>query len=125
MNTQTLAALEEAIEPYRREGFVITSQSEGAITLIYPTDRFSYLFFIITLLLIWPVAVIYLISHNRQQVRSVCLRITSQGYIEESGYTLSLLKRDRKHRRLLTLLFAGGVVSILVLIFLVLGYRYR
>jgi hypothetical protein len=33
MDIQNLAALEEAIEPYRSAGFVITSQSEGAITL--------------------------------------------------------------------------------------------
>jgi len=122
MDAQALAVLEQAIEPYRRAGFVITSQSEGAITLSYPTEKFSYLFFIITLVLIWPVAVIYLISHNNRRERRVCVRITSQGYIEESGYTLTVIEGERRQRRLLGLLFA---LAFLVLLALILGYRYR
>jgi hypothetical protein len=98
MDRQTLATLEQAIEPYRRAGFIITSQSEGAITLAYPRARFNYLLFII-LLLIWPLAVLYLISFNNRGSRRVCLRVSSQGQIEESGYSLEVLKRERKRAR--------------------------
>jgi hypothetical protein len=92
MNAETLNILEQAIEPYRSAGFIITSQSDGAITLAYPRARFNYLFFII-LLLIWPLAVLYLISFNNRGSKRVCLRVTSQGVVEESGYTLELAER--------------------------------
>lgn len=102
MDTRALAALEEAIEPYQHAGFVVASQSEGAITLVYPRPKFSYLLFFV-LLLVWPFALIYLISFNNQRDRNVCLRVTSKGQIEESGYTLEMLRRerDRARRRLL------------------------
>lgn len=103
MDARMLAALEEAIEPYRRAGFIVTSQSEGAITLTYPPERFSYLLFII-LLLIWPLAVLYLIFHNNQRGKSVCLRITSRGHIEVSGYTLEIIAKERKRRKLVAIL---------------------
>jgi hypothetical protein len=98
MDTISLATLEEAIEPYRRAGYTVISQSEGSITLTYPPVRFNYLIFLI-LLLVWPLAVIYLISFNRRVERRVCLRITSQGYIEANGYTLELAVRERRHER--------------------------
>jgi len=81
MDISTLVEIEQAIKPYRHAGFVVTSQSEGAITLTLPPEKFSYAFFIFTLLLFWPVAVIYLISFNNQRGKIVCLRVTSQGYI--------------------------------------------
>jgi ABC-type sugar transport system permease subunit len=119
MDRQVLATLEEAIGPYRRAGFAITSQSEGSITLAYPRARFSYLLFII-LLLIWPLAVLYLISFNNQRERRVCLRVTSQGQIEESGYTLEVLKRDRKRAQIdyfviLPILIVLFVIALLLL----------
>lgn len=117
MNTQKLADLEEAIEPYRRAGFVITSQSEWAITLVQPRAKFSYLLFII-LLLVWPLAVLYFISFNNKGERRVCLRVTSQGQIEESGYTLAVAGRDRKRERLAYLIIL--VVLIVVMILLIL-----
>ena len=95
MDTRTLAALEAAIEPYRRAGFIITSQSEGSITLVKPRAKFSYLLFII-LLLVWPFAVLYLVSHYNQRQKWVCVRITSQGRIEETGYNLAAAERDRQ-----------------------------
>lgn len=117
MDTQTLAALEQASEPYRRKGFIVTSQSEGAITLTLPPEKFSYLFFISTLLLLWPAAVIYLISHYNQRGKDVCLRLTSQGYIEESGYTLGALARDRRRRIIISVVFFAlvGLVILFVL----------
>lgn len=122
MDLQTLAALEEAIKPYRQAGYVITSQSEGAISLTHPAEKFSYLFFIITLILLWPVAVIYLISHNSHREKSVCVRINSQGDIEASGYTLEVIEKERKRWWLLSLLFVAGAV-ILIFLFLLLRYR--
>jgi hypothetical protein len=112
MDRQTLAILEQAIEPYRRAGFVITSQSEGAITLAYPRDKFNYLLFII-LLLIWPLAVLYLISFNNRGGKGVCLRVTSQGQIEASGYTLERIERERRLRRQ-DYLIATSMVGILI-----------
>ncbi|HEU0144127.1 MAG TPA: hypothetical protein VFQ47_05020 [Nitrososphaera sp.] len=122
MDLQTLGALEEAIKPYRQAGYMITSQSEGAITLTHPPKKFSYLFFIVTLILLWPVAVIYLVSHNNQKDKTVCARITSQGEVEISGYTLEVIERERKRWWLLSLSFVAGVV-ILILLFLLLRYR--
>lgn len=98
MDTRALVALEEAMEPYQRAGFIVTSQSEGAITLVYPRPKFSYLLFL-GLLLVWPFALLYLISFNNQRERSVCLRVTSQGQIEESGYTLKILRMERDRAR--------------------------
>lgn len=117
MDRQTLAILEQAIEPYRRAGFFITSQSEGAITLAKPKSEFSYLLFIV-LLLIWPLALIYLISYNNQKQKSVCVRITSQGEIEEIGYTLSVAERDHKHEQR----FYSILLIILILVLIVLIY---
>jgi len=94
MDLQNLAALEQAIEPYRRAGFVVTSQSEGAITLTGPPEKFSYLLFFFTLVLFWPVAVIYLISFNNRKARTVCVRMTSQGSVEETGYTLDVMASE-------------------------------
>jgi len=64
MEKFTLAELEQAIEPYQRKGYVIASQSEGAITLTPPPEKFSYVLFVITLVLFWPAAVIYLVLCN-------------------------------------------------------------
>lgn len=99
MDSQSLAALEQAIEPYRQAGFVVTTQSEGAMTLTYPPEKFNYGLFILLLLLFWPAAVLHLISFNNRRNRSVCFRITSQGYIEESGYTLDMAGKERTRER--------------------------
>jgi|ERR1044071_3596639 hypothetical protein len=115
MDKLTLAHLEQAIEPYRRVGFVVISQSEGAITLTLPPERFSYVLFIL-LLLIWPLAVIYLVYHNSQRGKSVCLRVTSQGYIEESGYTLAVLERDRRRRIFISVLLFSLVAAVVLFI---------
>lgn len=99
MNDQRLSLLEQAIEPYRRAGFVVISQSEGAITLAHPPERVNYWLFIILLLLFWPAAVFYLISLNNRRNRSVCLRITSNGEIEESGHTFELAAKERQREQ--------------------------
>lgn len=111
MDKLTLAQLEQAIKPYRRAGFIVTSQSEGAITLALPPERFSYLLFII-LLLVWPLAIMYLVYHNSQKGKSVCLRVTSQGYIEESGYILRIMERDRRRRIIIGVLLFSLVAAV-------------
>jgi ABC-type spermidine/putrescine transport system permease subunit II len=113
MNTETLKALEVAIEPYRSAGFIITSQSEGAITLAYPREKFSYIVFLV-LLLIWPLAVLYLISFNHQGSKHVCLRVTSQGQVEESGYTLAVANRARRRARWVNLFLGVLLVAVLL-----------
>lgn len=124
MDTQKLSALEQAIEPYRRAGFVITSQSEGAITLTYQPEKFSYLFFITTLLLLWPVAVIYLVSHNRQRDKTVCARITSRGRVEVSGYTLEVIARARRCRVYINFLLSM-IIAIIILLILLRAYSSK
>ena len=122
MDKLTLAELEQAVEPYRLKGFMITSQSEGAITLAPPPERFSYSIFFITLVLFWPVAVIYLVSFNSRKNKQVCVRLTSQGQIEETGYTLETLAKDRG-RNLRLLLIAVVIPVGLVLALLLLRFR--
>lgn len=122
MDRQGLAALEQAIEPYRRKGFVITSQSEGAITLAPPVRRFNYFLFLIALLLVWPVAVLYLINFNSQRGKSVCIRITSRGRIEESGYTLEVIEKSRKRQLMTNLFIIVSTVALMIFILRLLGY---
>jgi hypothetical protein len=122
MDKLTLAELEQAIEPYRQKGFTVTSQSEGAITLSPPPERFSYSIFFITLVLFWPVAIVYLVSFNSRKNRQVCVRLTSKGQIEETGYTLKALAKDHGHG-LRLLLIAIGIPVILVLALLLLRFR--
>src|SRR3982751_4179692 len=112
MDRKMLAILEQATEPYRLAGFIVISQSEGTITLVQPRVKFNYLLFII-LLLVWPLAIIYLISFNNKREKWVCLRVTSQGQIEESGYTLAASERDYRHGQL--------VYSIILIILIVIN----
>lgn len=117
MNTETLKTLELAIEPYRRAGFIPTSQSEGAITLAYPKEKFNYLLFII-LLLVWPLALLYLISFNNRGSKGACLRVTSQGQIEESGYTLAAAERDRKREKMVYSIILAILIAVMILLIL-------
>lgn len=123
MDVQRLSLLEQAIEPYRREGFVITSQTEGAITLTLPPEKFSYMLFVI-LLLVWPLAVVYLVYHNNQGTKNVCVRVTAQGHIEESGYTLVALAGDRRRRIIIRFVFFS-LIAVVALIFLMRAYLSR
>lgn len=118
MDSQALSALEAAIAPYQRAGFVIVSQSKEAIILAYLSERFNYLLFAIFLLAFWPAAVVYLISFNNRRGKVVTLLITPQGHVEESGYTLDSLARSRRRERL-SVLIAVGILAFLVLVALV------
>lgn len=102
MSIQTLAALENAIEPYRRAGYVIIFQSDSAITLRPPAPNFAWGRFILGMFLLWPVAVVYLIRFNMRRDRCVCIRLTSQGNVEAMGFTLDLLERENKSYSLST-----------------------
>jgi hypothetical protein len=114
--------LENAAEPYRKAGYVITSQTGSAITLRAPTPNFSGNLFVVSLVLIWPLAIYYLFLYNQRKDRTVCVRLTSQGHIEETGFTLDLLNKDRQRqeslRRLYIRLFLAllGIVVILSLL---------
>lgn len=115
MNVHFRAALEKAAEPYRREGFAVVSQSEDAITLGNQGEQFNYLIFVASLILFWPLAIYYLVSFNSRRSRTVCLRSTSQGSIEESGYTLDSLAKDHRRDRLVWLV-ALAIFLLLTLI---------
>lgn len=115
MDLQALAALEKTIEPYRRAGFVITSQSEGAITLVYPPEKFSFLVFFFALVMFWPAALVYLILFNNRKERRVCVRLTSQGHIEELGYTLEVAERERRRERWINLAIISIPISIMLI----------
>ena len=119
MDKHALTELEQAIEPYRRKGFIVTSQSAGAIILTPPPERFSYLLFFITLVLFWPIAIIYLVSFNSHKNKQVFVRLTSQGHIEETGYTLDVLARERGRKwRLLLIAITVPIYFVLALLFL-------
>ena len=121
MSIQTLAALENAIEPYCQAGYVIIFQTDSAITLRAPVRQFSWLIFLTSLLLLWPVAVVYLIRFNQQRDRIVCVRLTSQGRVEASGFTLDLLEMERQRppfklsRTALLLLILCAIIGLLFL----------
>jgi hypothetical protein len=105
VSIQTLSALENAIEPYRQSGYVITSQTDSAITLRAPAPYFSGNLFVVSLIFMWPLAVYYLFQYNQRKDRAVCIRLTSQGYIEEIGFTIDLLNRDRQRQESLRRLY--------------------
>lgn len=101
------------MEPYRRAGFVITSQSDGATTLVHHRAKFNYLLFVI-LLLVWPLALLYFISFNNQKERMVCLRVTSQGEIEERRYTLAAAEKDRRREKLVNSIIIITLIIVLI-----------
>lgn len=117
MSIQTLAILENAIEPYRQAEYVITYQSDLAITLRPPTPEFSWSKFILGLFLLWPAALVYLIRFNMWRDRSVCMRLTSQGQIEVTGFTLGLLEKEGQGQ----FPFSASRVLLFLLILVLLG----
>ncbi|MDT7806728.1 MAG: hypothetical protein QOJ70_541 [Acidobacteriota bacterium] len=88
MFPEGLAALESAAEPYINSGYRVFSQTDTSLTLMRARPRFSIVAFIILLIVCWPIAIIYSVTYRTQRDKVVCLRITSQGYIEETGDTL-------------------------------------
>ncbi len=123
MNVETLGLLEQAIEPYREAGYRIISQTDSSITLIGRGRSFSYLGFLVGLLVFWPISVLYLVLYNHSSDTSVCLRITSEGMIEASGYTLSVAARERRNARLMRGIIIGVILLLIALLFLLLTVR--
>lgn len=117
MNSETLKILEKAIEPYMEAGYTVTSQTESSITMLGQHRRFSYLGFLVALILFWPAAVLYLIAYHNRKSATVCLRINSQGLIEASGYTLEEAARERR-RALIPALIGALVLAAIIGFFL-------
>src|SRR5205085_12473583 len=101
----------------------ITSQSEGAITLTQPREKFSYLLFLF-LLIIWPLAILYLVYFNTRSIKSVCVRVTSQGEIEASGYTLKMVERERRRERLFMYIGISFIVLMVIAVIALLTVRH-
>lgn len=119
MLSEQLAALERAAEPYINSGYRVFSQTDTSLTLMRARTRFSIIAFIILLILFWPVAIIYSVANRNQRDKVVCLRITSQGYIEETGDTLE----DTSRRVSLTtaIIIVSLAIVATVLLFLLVG----
>jgi hypothetical protein len=118
MLSEQLAALERAAEPYINSGYHVFSQTDTSLTLMRARPRFSVAAFIILLVVLWPVAIIYSVAYRTQQDKVVCLRITSQGYIEETGDTLE----DNGRRVSLTtaIIIVSSAIAATALLFLLL-----
>ena len=116
MPLEQLAALERAAEPYLSSGYHVLSQTETSLTLTRPRPRLSLLLFIILLIVIWPVAIIYMVYNRNQRDRVVCLRITSRGYIEETGDTLG--EGNRRVSTTTTVIIVLSAIAATVLLIL-------
>lgn len=122
MSIQTLSALENAIEPYRQAGYVITYQADSAITLRPPVPKFSWGRCMVSLFLLWPLAVFYLVKFNLWRDRSVCVRVTSQGQIEATGFTIEQMEKEGRQplsfrpSRVLIFILMLGIVGGLIFI---------
>ena len=124
MDNSQLKSLEKAVEHYRRAGYSIISQTGSSITLAAPPQKFSYLFFILALIMLWPVAIIYLIIYNRRGSRIVCARTMASGDIEISGFTLKMLKKEKRRQMILIVILPLAILMVTLLIY-VLGKQGR
>lgn len=107
--------LEQEIEPYRRNGFQIVQQTDMSITMVQPKE-FSIGLFILLLIILWPAAVIYSVSNRTSRDRVVCFRVTSDGNVEISGYTLEAAARARRIAFLIVCLSIAALVALFTLI---------
>lgn len=105
MLQERLAALEAAAQPYIDSGYVVMSQTDSSLTLMRPRPRFSVVLFLVLLIVLWPTAIIYSAVNRSMRDKAVCLRITSQGYIEATGDAL----KEEGHR-------VSGSVFLLIVI---------
>lgn len=116
MLSEQLAMLERAAEPYISSGYCVFSQTDTSLTLMRARPRFSLTAFIILLILFWPAALIYSAANRSQRDRVVCLRITSQGYIEETGDTLEDMGRRVSFRTAVIIVLLAVAVTLLLLL---------
>lgn len=120
MVPERLAALEQAAEPYINSGYHVFSQTDTSLTLMRPRPRFSVIMFIILLIVFWPVAIIYSVANRSRRDKVVCLRITSQGYIEETGDALDSVN-ERVNLTTIIIVVVSAVIATLVLLLLIRG----
>jgi hypothetical protein len=71
---------------------------------------------IILLIVFWPAAIIYSIVSRNRRDRVVCLRITSQGYIEETGDTLENIAPRVNTLTAILIVVSSVVVTLLLLL---------
>src|SRR5438093_6237937 len=88
MVADALARLETAARPYRERGYQLHSQSEIALGLVKPRDRFPALPFFLSLLVFWPLAMVIAIEHANKRDRRVVIRLTPGGDVEVVGDAL-------------------------------------
>lgn len=125
---ENLAALEEAVRPYRERGYMITQQNEMSMTLVGPREPLNLVTLALLLIFFWPGGLIYLIANRNQGERAAFFRLTSDGKIEVSGYTLTALEaEERRQARSQKIWWTVAVVLIglilLILLLVVLANR--
>jgi hypothetical protein len=116
MLQERLAALEDAAQPYIDSGYVVVSQTDSALTLVRARPRFSVLLFIVLLIVLWPTAIIYSAINRSRRDEAVCLRVTSQGYIEVTGDALEDEGRKLSGRSFTIIVLASIFLTALFLI---------
>ncbi len=116
MSSDRLAALESAAEPYITAGYRVFSQTDTSLTLMRARPRFSVIAFIVLLIVFWPAAIIYSVANRNQRDKVVCLRITSQGYIEETGDTLEGTRWRVSLTTAIIIVLSAIVVTVLLLL---------
>jgi hypothetical protein len=121
MSSDQLAALEHAVEPYIDAGYRVFSQTDTSLTLMRARPRLSVTVLIILLIVFWPAAIIYSVASRNRRDRVVCLRITSQGYIEETGDTLE--STGRRISLETAILIVLSVIAATVLLFLLIRHH--
>jgi hypothetical protein len=113
MLSEQLATLERAAEPYLNSGYRVFSQTDSSLTLMRERRRFSVIAFIVLLIVFWPTAIIYSAVNRNRRDKVVCLRITSQGYIEETGDTLEAADGTLSSKVVIMMVFAGFAAALL------------
>jgi hypothetical protein len=121
MFQERLAALERAAEPYLNSGYRVFSQTDTSLTLVRPRRRFSAATFIILLIVFWPIAIIYSVVYRTQRDKVVCLRITSQDYIEETGDTLD--ETNRRVSSTTAIIIVTSAIAATALLFLLVRWQ--
>jgi hypothetical protein len=116
MLQERLAALEDAAQPYVDSGYMVMSQTDSSLTLVRARPGFNVLLFIILLAVFWPAAIIYSAINRSGRDEAVCLRITSQGYIEATGNTPEAKGRRVSGRLFLLIVLASILLTALSLI---------
>jgi hypothetical protein len=116
MLSEQLATLERAAEPYLNSGYRVFSQTDSSLTLMRERRRFSIIALIVLLIVFWPAAIIYSVVNRSRRDNVVCLRITSQGYIEETGDTLKTADGPLSLKTVILMVLAGFAAAMLFIV---------